>query len=559
MGALLRLGEEACVVECERDPPRKLHRHREVRLIEARLPLDRADADRAERPAARHERRDDAGRVRDPPDRARVLRVVRHRLGLGLEIRQELRLAGAEGDLDRMRRDRRRVLRAQLPHELGLLGIRVHGDDPVELVLLVEQVDHEIARERGHRELGDRFQRLFPVEAGDEQLVGLGEEAEVLLGAAAARDVGQDRDGRDDRTILVAHRCGADLQHASLAVALDLAPLADRHLAGLDRALERPARRRDVACAVVVADGDRRPPDALELVVEEDDAVVGVGDRDAERQLRDHRLQLRERVLRLPVEADEVERERDAPRELRDELEVLGPMPAGLRRGDREHAEPPAAGLERDDDERARLHVDAVLLAGARHLLQRPGQRRPMDRLPGAKDLDDRDAAVELDVVDVVDLVEEGGDARIHVRVGDAYELGLAARDVDVAAVGDPGNDELRHPPEQVLVVERLAQLLRRLEEKCEPGARGLGLTPGVRLLRDVPGDVDDELDAAVRREHGSRAERQPPLPRAGARAHPDHGRALGAGQRLCGRQILGRDSRAVGVEDLVPRGPLLG
>ena len=155
-----------------------------------------------------------------------------------------------------------------------------------------------------------------------------------------------------------------------------------------------------------------RAPDALQLVVPHDDAVVGVGDGDAERQLRDHRLQLRERVLRPPVQLDEVERERDAACELRDEHEILVPVPAGLGGGDGEHPEPPAAGLERDDDERARLHPDELLLAGPGDLLQRLRQRRPVNRLASAEGLDDRDAPVARDVVHVVDLVEERRDAR---------------------------------------------------------------------------------------------------------------------------------------------------
>ena len=172
---------------------------------------------------------------------------------------------------------------------------------------------------------------MLPVEARDEQLVGLGEEAEVLLGAAASRHVGDDRDGRDDRAVGVADGRRADLEGARLVGAFDLAPLADRHLAGLDRPLERPAARGRRGPAVVGADLHRLAPDALELVVPQDDAMGGVGDDDAERQLRDHRLQLRERVLRAPVEIDEVECERDAPRELRDQLEVLGAETAGLR------------------------------------------------------------------------------------------------------------------------------------------------------------------------------------------------------------------------------------
>src|SRR5205814_4471698 len=113
-----------------------------------------------------------------------------------------------------------------------------------------------------------------------------------------------------------------------------------------------------------------------------------------------HRTQLSERVLSPPVEADEVERERDPPRELRDEPEVLVAVATGLGRGDREHAEPPAPGLERDHDERAGLHADELLLAWSRDRLQRPLQRGPVNRLPRAEDLGHRNAPVLSDVVD---------------------------------------------------------------------------------------------------------------------------------------------------------------
>jgi hypothetical protein len=67
--------------------PRELHRHREVRLVEARLALDGAEADRAKGPPASDQRRDKPGCVRDPPNRAGVLHVVRHGVGLGLQVR----------------------------------------------------------------------------------------------------------------------------------------------------------------------------------------------------------------------------------------------------------------------------------------------------------------------------------------------------------------------------------------------------------------------------------------------------------------------------------------
>src|SRR5205823_13783855 len=97
-----------------------------------------------------------------------------------------------------------------------------------------------------------------------------------------------------------------------------------------------------------------------------------------------------------------------------------------------------------------------------------------------------------LPILDGIDPVEELGDTRLDVGVGDADELALVSRDVDVAAVGNARDDELRHSPEQLLVVERLAQALRRLEQQSEPRARRLGLAPrfplpprGERLLRD--------------------------------------------------------------------------
>ena len=382
-------------------------------------------------------------------------------------------------------------------------GSACDRDDPVELVVLVEQVDHEVARERGHRELGDRGERLLPV----ERLATSSSFARARkrsVSSARLRRVTSARIATADTIAPSASRTGAALisrvRVSAFRVISRRSPIVTSPR--LERTLERPARRGDVARTMVVADGDGSTPDALELVVQQHDVVVGVGDGDAKRQLRDHRLQLCERVLRAAVEADKVERERDAPRELRDELEVLVPVAAGLGRGDREHTEPRAARFERDDDERAGLHPDELLLTGTRDGLQRSRQRRAVDRVAGTEDLDDGDAPVALDVVDRVDLVEEGRDARLDVGVRDANELGVGVpADVDMAAVGDPRHDELRHLPQELLVVEGLAQLLRRLEQQRQPCARGLGLVPGIRFQRDEsPDGVIDALGRARKR-----------------------------------------------------------
>ena len=131
-----------------------------------------------------------------------------------------------------------------------------------------------------------------------------------------------------------------------------------------------------------------------------------------------------------------------------------------------------------------------------------------MDRLAAAEDLDDRDPPVARDVVDRVDSREELRDARIDMGLGHPDELGvLVAREIDVAAVGDARNDELGHAPQELLVVERLGQLLRRLEQEREPGTRPFGFVLRLRPLDhrcEVVGDRPREqhfaLTPAVRR-----------------------------------------------------------
>ena len=151
-----------------------------------------------------------------------------------------------------------------------------------------------------------------------------------------------------------------------------------------------------------------------------------------------------------------------------------------------------------------------------------------------------------VDVVDGVDLVEEGRNARLHVRLRDTDELGLVARDVDVAAVGDPRHDELWHPPQQLLVVERLAQLLRRLEEEREPPARRVQRLLGVgplddrrEVVRDRPREEHVAVAPAMRR---VAVQREPPErpPTADEREKGEGPDSLLAHDALEGRLVAG-------------------
>ena len=92
--------------------------------------------------------------------------------------------------------------------------------------------------------------------------------------------------------------------------------------------------------------------------------------------------------------------------------------------------------------------------------------------------------------------------------MGDTDELRvLVPREVDVAAVGDARDDELRHAPQELLVVERLGQLLGRLEQEREPGTRSFGLVlrlrpldHGCEVVRDRPREQHFALAPAMRR-----------------------------------------------------------
>jgi hypothetical protein len=187
-----------------------------------------------------------------------------------------------------------------------------------------------------------------------------------------------------------------------------------------------------------------------------------------------------------------------------------------------------------------------------------------VERPARAEDLDDRDAAVTLDVVDRGDRVDQLVEPRVDVRVRHALEL-AAAGDVDVAAVGDARHDELGHPPEQLLVVEDRAQAPRRFEQEREARLRRLERGPrlalalgGARLLGDVPRHVDDELDLAVGPRNGHRAPCQPPFLIRLAASDTDDGGGLAAGERPRGRQVGGGDGRAHGVGDLEELEPRL-
>ena len=188
--------------------------------------------------------------LRELVDRARVALVVRHRLGLRLHVRDELRLAGRDRALDGMLGDGRRILAAELDHELRLRGVDVPRAHAAQHALVVE-VDGHVAGELRDGDGRERAERMLDVERRVQQLARARQEAHPAFGDLRLRDVA---DRRSPRAPTVACRV-LDRVRANDRPAL----LARRAVAVADHALARLAAQRAAAGKVVRRRAGCRP------------------------------------------------------------------------------------------------------------------------------------------------------------------------------------------------------------------------------------------------------------------------------------------------------------
>ena len=147
----------------------------------------------------------------------------------------------------------------------------------------------------------------------------LGEERERLLALAVLGQVEERRDRRDDLAARVTHGLGAERDDAARAVGAD----------DVDLAVGGRLARQSAMDELGVGAGDRAlrravPEQLLRALVREQQlARRGLGDDHAERQLAHQRGEPLALAVRLLVERAVVEREADAPGDLRGQLRLV--------------------------------------------------------------------------------------------------------------------------------------------------------------------------------------------------------------------------------------------
>ena len=218
--------------------------------------------------------------------------VVCHRLDLRLHVADELRLARRERPLDRMLGQRRRVLGAQLDHQLRHGRVDVSRADTPEHPVLV-QVDGHVTCERRHSERCQRPEGVLHVERRVQHLARTREEVHPVAGGPRIGHVVDHADGERDRAVGAAHGVRAHDRPALLTGRLHA--VADHAFGRL--AAERAAARElldgkrlsvlvehleaaDDAAALGREKGLRalEPDDSSRAVVRVDDAGRGLND-----------------------------------------------------------------------------------------------------------------------------------------------------------------------------------------------------------------------------------------------------------------------------------------
>ena len=284
------------------------------------------------------------------------------------------------------------------------------------------------------------------------------EAAQRRVGRLLAVDVENGDDGAEQLARPVAHRRADDAHPgeapvAALVVHLRFRPL----LAAVDHARERVFVRLELPAVGVIADpfgigrGVARiehgmTENLLRAAVAGDDAARGVGDDDADRRARQHRVEpslgRRLQILRAPPLALG-EDARDRVAQHAGERQIVLAEGVGLRRGELEHADGLAPAQDRRDQQRAGVDRPRRLLVhpridegvGADHRLflvhasarqaRRARDLAPQKRLKPAAD-GDIDAGAALDDLDRSPIRRRHGRDRARGDGGQPLAEGVA-------------------------------------------------------------------------------------------------------------------------------------
>ena len=381
---------------------------------------------------------------------------------------------------------------------------------------VAEQVDVAGVGQPRHAHVRDPRGDLVLLERGREELAGLREQPQAVVGALAIGDLHDHRADPDHLAAGRVHRVVAGQPVAPLAHlqggVVGRLRVHDR-LARLEHAaVERDEHGRELAddFAEVTADVllRREPVDRRERVVDPHEAEVAVPEADPDRGRDEQRVQLRVRLLRCAEEQRVVDRERRTPRELACEREVeLAEAPARLAGTERDRAQHPAPRLERHDDVGHRLQTaverEVVLVDGGvgQSLLS-----RILDevRLAGGQHLRDRMGLVRIRRIVLAELAQQLRPLWVAVRDHDLAQPAVVDH-VDDAVVGEPRHEQSRERIEGCVDIDRRSEDGTRLVDELRPLAR-------LPIGGDVVDDVDHVLDGAVAGDDRRRADERPAL-----------------------------------------------
>ena len=217
-----------------------------------------------------------------------------------------------------------------------------------------------------------------------------------------------------------------------------------------------------------------------------------LGDQDAQRQLADERAEALAFAVRLLVERAVVDRERDAPRELLGELDVLVVERALALPAERQRAERPSAHHEGRGQHRAqldRLHRRTVLGAPVRAVGQLLRQRHELR--PALADRD-RHRRVAGDLRREA-LERARGLLQRGIGVDDRAALDRrAVHEIDDTLVGDRRDHELGERAKRGVRVERAREVLADRGEHGERlprAALGVVQARALECVRAVVGE----------------------------------------------------------------------